>query len=123
MAKRIVYCTSPLIFALSFFATLRKRLRDDELGGSNFSHRFNEIKQKIIRVIRAISGNKNQPQIITNYHKQYTTENTNLIHPNPICTNFNYDRSLVRDKKRLDFSSRVSFFVGVDGFEPPTLCL
>ncbi len=40
----------------SFFATLRKRLRDDELGGSNFSHRFNEIKQKIIRVIRAIRG-------------------------------------------------------------------
>lgn len=35
MAKRIVYCTSPLIFALSFFATLRKRLRDDEPGGSN----------------------------------------------------------------------------------------
>ena len=102
MAKRIVYFTSPFIFALSFFATLRKRLRDDELGGSNFSHRFNEIKQKIIRVIRAIRGNKNQPQIITNYHKQYTTENTNLIHPNPICTNFNYDRSLVRDKKRLD---------------------
>ena len=56
MAKRIVYCTSPLIFALSFFATLRKRLRDDEPGGSNFSHRFNEIKQKIIRVIRAIRG-------------------------------------------------------------------
>ena len=35
MAKRIVYCTSPFIFALSFFATLRKRLRDDEPGGSN----------------------------------------------------------------------------------------
>lgn len=47
MAKRIVYFTSPFIFALSFFTTLRKRLRDDELGGSNFSHRFNEIKQKI----------------------------------------------------------------------------
>ncbi len=56
MAKRIVYCTSPFIFALSFFTTLRKRLRDDEPGGSNFSHRFNEIKQKIIRVIRAIRG-------------------------------------------------------------------
>ena len=27
------------------------------------------------------------------------------------------------DKKRLDFSSRVSWVVGVDGFEPPTLCL
>ena len=35
MAKRIVYCTSPFIFALSFFTTLRKRLRDDEPGGSN----------------------------------------------------------------------------------------
>ena len=68
MAKRIVYCTSPFIFALSFFTTLRKRLRDDELGGSNFSHRFNEIKQKIIRVIRAIRG-KNSA---TNYHKQPT---------------------------------------------------
>ena len=56
MAKRIVYCTSPFILALSFFATLRKRLRDDEPGGSNFSHKFNEIKQKIIRVIRAIRG-------------------------------------------------------------------
>ena len=65
MAKRIVYFTSPFIFALSFFTTLRKRLRDDELGGSNFSHRFNEIKQKIIRVIRAIRG-KNSA---TNYHK------------------------------------------------------
>ena len=89
MAKRIVYCTSPLIFALSFFATLRKRLRDDELGGSNFSHRFNEIKQKIIRVIRAIRGKKishKLPQITTN---NPPTENTNLIHSNPICTNFN----------------------------------
>lgn len=89
MAKRIVYCTSPFIFALSFFTTLRQRLRDDEPGGSNFSHRFNEIKQKIIRVIRAIRG-KNSA---TNYHKlpQITTnnpptENTNLIHSNPICT-------------------------------------
>ena len=75
MAKRIVYCTSPLIFALSFFATLRKRLRDDELGGSNFSHRFNEIKQKIIRVIRAIRGKKishKLPQITTNNPKQKT---------------------------------------------------
>ena len=27
------------------------------------------------------------------------------------------------DKKRPDFSSRVFGFVGVDGFEPPTLCL
>ena len=35
MAKRIVYFTSPFIFALSFFTTLRKCLRDDELGGSN----------------------------------------------------------------------------------------
>lgn len=86
MAKRIVYCTSPFIFALSFFTTLRKRLRDDELGGSNFSHRFNEIKQKTFEQFVV----KIQPQIITNYHKQYTTENTNLIHPNPICTNFNY---------------------------------
>lgn len=68
MAKRIVYFTSPFIFALSFFTTLRKCLRDDELGGSNFSHRFNEIKQKIIRVIRAIRG-KNSA---TNYHKQPT---------------------------------------------------
>ena len=56
MAKRIVYCTSPFIFALSFFAKLRKRLCDDEPGGSNFSHRFNEIKQERIRAIRAILG-------------------------------------------------------------------
>ena len=68
MAKRIVYCTSPLIFALSFFATLRKRLRDDELGGSNFSHRFNEIKQKTFEQFVV----KIQPQITTNYHKQPT---------------------------------------------------
>ena len=86
------------------------------------SHRFNEIKQKTFEQFEQFVV-KIQPQIITNYHKQYTTENTNLIHPNPICTNFNYDRSLVRDKKRLDFSSRVSWVVGVDGFEPPTLCL
>ena len=72
MAKRIVYFTSPFIFALSFFTTLRKRLRDDELGGSNFSHRFNEIKQKIIRVIRAIRGKKISHKLPQTTHQQKT---------------------------------------------------
>lgn len=51
MAKRIVYCTSPLIFALSFFATLRKRLRDDEPGGSN---PYNYTKKRLDLLVESL---------------------------------------------------------------------
>ena len=47
-----------------------------------------QIQQKNIRVIQAIRGKKNShklPQITTN---NPPTENTNLIHSNPIYTNF-----------------------------------
>ena len=40
-----------------------------------------QIQQKNIRVIQAIRGKKKQPQITTN---NPPTENTNLIHSNPI---------------------------------------
>ena len=53
-----------------------------------------QIQQKNIRVIQAIRGKKNQPQITTN---NSPTENTNLIHLNPIYTNFNYKGIWVKE--------------------------
>ena len=56
-----------------------------------------QIQQKNIRVIQAIRGKKishKLSQITTN---NPPTENTNLIHLNPICTNFNYKGIWVKE--------------------------
>ena len=84
------------------------------------SHRFNEIKQKTFKqfVVKKSA---------TNYHKQPTNRKHqfNPFKPNlaPIIIRTGPTFFGEGDKKRPDFSSRVSWVVGVDGFEPPTLCL